>query len=596
MWLQALVVGVVSTIVYLIVEAGINLFRNESNTPAVWQSAIGNLVVQTLAWRLAFFMWPRPFIWSNIYLMILACAIIAAIISGAVGTRQNEYGDDDYNYSGTAGLVVVIVVWGLFGAIGNYYAINSGNASALADRVQVTNEPVGTYPETDSEHIPIVPEQAARFKANQAISENTGTDGVPSGLSTKYDLGDVVMQSVGGKLVYVVDLRVNHLGFPRFSNDERNTVPCYITVDAEDPNAKGQLHCGYKMVLNPNGAGSHSMRRYLQREFPGYTIQDVTIEIKDDGTPTYTAALSKPAYRYGTSVPVKMVVVDPQARTNTVYELDEVPTYVDRVYSAEVAIAEMGWWGKWDKAKFQRVRENKTDRYEVSDGIANLVYLKGSDHPVWQILMTDFTEKTAINYVALYDARTGDVRLYTVSGVQKESEVKKTVVDAAQNQVHHVPVHMTLHRIRGVFAWVAPMVAKEEEQSASIQRYMIVGAESTQGTNIQFANTLEELYLNWDKWLTNNLSTAAPGEDSETKTISGTVSNMAQSNIAGNTVYFIIVETTDGQELSFKGQYDEKKTELPFVKTGSTVTITYLDTGTALMLMTDIDVGEVSLK
>lgn len=561
------------------------------------------LVTLVIAWY-GLWHYHQPLMFSNVFWYTFVCLLIGTIVGGIknglteyntrrshnYGSRRSTWQSEESHDSphkqrtwtepGALVFGLAMIGWLIFGAAHGIWSIGGADAAKrLASQVEVTEQPFGEYPETDTEHMLLVPEEAARTKAGLALSQP------PSGdyqtISTRFEVRDGALQSIDGHLFWAFDLKFNSW---RNANRENRTVPGYILVDAEDPNAGPQLKLGFTMKWTPGAPTDSSIDRLIWTKYRSYEIDDLTLEIRDDGQPFYTATLNKPAHTWGKTVPQMTIVVDPQTGEIVEFPLDspELPEWIDRIYSDDTVKQLMNWWGHWGdpKANYRWCCENKANRWSVS-GNPTLVYVadEGRGHPEWQMLMTSWSRDDVASFVVLFNGRDNTARLYRVPELQVQSSVAGVFRDNPKNLVGHDPVHLSLHQIYGHLTWVASYIPKADSTSPkTLANIGLMRANAVSANNVQVAGTKEEVLVAYRNWLSGNQSTADPATQAESKTRTGTIAFAAADTSGGLTHYLIIL--VEDPDRIYSGTYDGAKLELPFApsRVGKRVTIEYTET------------------
>ncbi len=265
-----------------------------------------------------------PLILANLVLMV-----ITAILSSR--RRLN---------AGSAVAALAIVTFGTVWLIGH----NSGHNAYLASHlVSVTLASGDQMPASSTDHMVIVSPDIATTKASQAMA--TGIAGQRN-YSTYLRLGPATLQYVDGRMWYVFPLEFDGAG-----NKARLHAiePGYIMVSAEDPNAIPVEHYdgGYSMVVSLGGGqGSEPDRWAYDHGYSRYLLDDPTLEINDQGLPYYTVTLLSPRLGWTFFAPVGVLVIDAHTGQITRYALDDVPSWVDRVYSQQMALTIANWYGR----------------------------------------------------------------------------------------------------------------------------------------------------------------------------------------------------------------------------------------------------------
>jgi hypothetical protein len=430
-------------------------------------------------------------------------------------------------------IVVVMVAIGLLGQI----TWDGATAKRLVDTVQLTDAQTGEYPETDANHMVIVPVEVARQSARATLGNQGNT-------ATLYEASEPSLQVIAGH-AYWVSI-VEPKGF--FENSRVGGLGHgFVLVDAENPNTPAQY-----MHENPDktpmiikymkqGWFDNKLARYVYSQ--GYNTQpatDWTLEIDDNFRPYWTASVDTlPTGVFTTTLPQKSIVVDAQTGDISLYDLDQTPQWVDRIYSSDAVEAMMGWWGRWSQRNFSLIYTNQGDAYKVSEGQKpTLVYTK-SGRPEWQLEMSSYSNDKSAMGVVLFDGRSSNAKLYHVNNLLLEDSAAQIVMNSAANLKKNKPSHIALHKIYGKLTWVMPLIDPEEEDAekdySAFQGLALMPAESANGSGLVVdANPATALAMYRDAVYRE--SGLKPGEDSSAKSYEGVVAKVNQVVENGQTV------------------------------------------------------------
>lgn len=538
--------------------------------------------------------------YANFWMFFVEAALAAAIIGAADYLHRDEF---TFGIGAVAaGLVLILIVNGaqMMGGIWT-----DGRAKQLADYVHVVEEQPGSYPETDSNHIVVVPEQVARRSASNALNQGGNN------LSTNYELLAPQLQSLKlegattGHAYWVVGMAPAEWKTSNRLDEQGGVyVPGYVLVDAEDANVTPKIVTktsdGKDMNIKFTIGGSfgHLLDRHVwDNGYNGAVIDDWTLEVDDSFRPYWTATINKLTLNFQHSVPERVITVDAQTGEIKEYKFDEVPGWLDRIYSADTAKQILNWWGdfKQNDFGFLGTFRNATNRFKVA-GEPVLVYTK-EDYPVWQMELTSINSDTSVSYIALFDgrwSRTGSpvdkdlrptVRLYKLDSVALSTAVADSIKGAPANIKKYEPTHVAIHKIDGVMTWVGPLVpegASGHEGSTTLQGISLVQADRPiNGGDIVIGTTMDDA-LNKYATVMSSSSSSKPSEDAQLKTSTGTIDRVSTPMTEGNTsvYYFTLTGDTHVYRVGFNPTAKDANLEVPFITHGAKVKVSYRDNGT----------------
>jgi hypothetical protein len=517
---------------------------------------------------LAFYAGRPMMTFGGLVPLILVNLVVLAIIATLSTFRRLNAG------SVAAGLATV--TFGTVWLVGH----NSGHNAYLASHlVSVTVAPGDQLPASSTDHMVIVSPDIATTKASQAMA--TGVAGQRN-YSTYLQLGPATLQYVAGQMWYVFPLEFDGAG-----NKARLHAiePGYIMVSAEDPNAIPVEHYDgpYSMVVSLGGGqGSEPDRWAYSHGYSGYLLDDPTLEINDQGLPYYTVTLLSPRLGWTFFAPVGVLVIDAHTGQITRYALGDVPSWVDRVYSQQMAMTIANWYGKYSQAGFQGIGSSNANRFQVS-GEPVMVYT-GAGHPVWRMLLTSYNADSSVSKIIEMNAATGVMRIYTP---QRPMGIEDPVTQAFDNASgtgatlvkadHYQAVDLTLHVIYGHLTWMATY--EPEGSNPSFVGIGFVDAYQATANNVVFGNSKSAALQNYLAQLATEgtANGAAPEQGGEYQTITGKIADMGWDITGGQKYWYITLAGQPGHV--YVGTAASVGPALVLAQPGDPVTIRVLNVG-----------------
>jgi hypothetical protein len=457
---------------------------------------------------------------------------------------------------------------------------NSGHNAYLASHlVNVTVAPGDQLPASSTDHMVIVSPDIATTKASQTMA--TGIAGQRN-YSTYLELGPATLQLVNGRMWYVFPLEFDGAG-----NKARLHAiePGYIMVSAEDPNAAPVEHYDgrYSMVVSLGGGqGSEPDRWAYSHGYSGYLLDDPTLEINDQGLPYYTVTLLSPRLGWTFFAPVGVLMINAHTGQITRYGLDDIPSWVDRIYSQQMATTIANWYGEYAQAGFQGIGSSNANRFQVS-GDPVMVYT-GASHPVWRILLSSYNSDNSVSKIIEMNAATGAMRIYTP---QRPMGTEGAVTQAFDNASgtgatlvkadHYQAVDLALHVIYGHLTWMATY--EPQGANPSFVGIGFVDAYQATANNVVFGDSKSAALQNYLVQLAGEASAngAAPEPGGQYQTITGTIAAIGW-DITGGQKYWYITLTGHPGEV-YVGTVASVGPALVLAQPGDRVTIRILNVG-----------------
>lgn len=347
----------------------------------------------------------------------------------------------------------------------------------------------------------------------------------------------------------------------KWFGNQSNGIPAYITVDMTTQETQlVRLDEGIKYSRSEYFL--RNLNRYLRFCYPTKIFEAVTFEIDENGTPYWIASVIdyKIGFWGGADI-CGAVLLNAQTGESTYYEVEDVPTWVDTVYSANMLINQLTYNGKYRSGFFNSIFGQKgvlrpTEGYNYI-AIGDDVYLYTG--------MTSVTSDQSNVGFVLINMRTKEARYYVMSGAEEYS-----AMESAQGAVQEKKYTATFPILLNI-AERPTYFMSLKDGAGLVKMYAFVDMEQYQivGTG----NTVDEARQNY----VNNLMDAgvqvdeAPEEDLQETTVSGVVAQVSSAVVDGNTKYYVMLQ---GDSTVYVLPV-EMSSLLPFVKEGDTLSMVF---------------------
>lgn len=398
----------------------------------------------TIFWILAWFS-----IVNNIVDMCIAWGVADTPVVGIV-----------YNVILIIVMIVVPIIDSNSTKSGRKAIYESINEQQISEEVFI-NDPVRL------EHARVVPRATAVHKIRSRMTQ----DGVNFGTFYKMEIQDFHIIRVQGSLYWVAPLQ-----FAKFTaqGNSGGITPGFAMVSAEDYNEEAVIITkrsnGEKLEMKylTGAYFSQNLERHLRNQFKGNIFTDFTFEIDDELNPWWVTTVIKRQSGKAYWGVEGVVITNPETGESEMYEVEDVPEWVDRIFPESVALKWLKSWGRWQEGHlFDWAAEYKMEPTKTGTSLeAWMVY--GSDgQPYW---FTGFTSLNGSDGTligkAYLNTRTGKfVFLRSNEGGKNENEVL-TIVDnkLAANKMVGNPVDPIPYNIFGEEnSWLVPIIADNGE-------------------------------------------------------------------------------------------------------------------------------------
>ena len=255
--------------------------------------------------------------------------------------------------------------------------------------------------------------------------------------------------------------------FFKWFNNRDSGIPGYIMVDPVNPNAeyeefKEPVHYSESAYF---GEDLHRALRFL---YPTKIFGSYAFEIDDNGNPYYIVSCMTPKVGLFGALDVSEVVIfNPVDGTGELYELSDVPPWVDNVFTGALASQKYDWHGTLKNGYWNSVIGNKECKV-TTDDFGYIVI----DDDVW--FFTGVTsvsnDESNIGFI-ISNARTGEYKFYNVIGAEEYSAMR-----AAEGEVQekgYIASFPSLINVAGEATYI--MVLKDN--GGLVKLYALVNVE-----------------------------------------------------------------------------------------------------------------------
>ncbi len=338
--------------------------------------------------------------------------------------------------------------------------------------------------------------------------------------------------------------QINYLGKPvrvtpltyaspiKWLTNQRNGIPAYILIDMTTQDTECvKLTEGIK--YSKGEYFNRNIYRHLRFKFPTYIFaEQIFFEIDDEGTPYWVCPVKKfNIGLFGGQTIGRVVLCNAQTGECTDYAVEDVPTWIDKVYSAELLIDLYDYSGLLKHGYWNSLLGQK-DCLQSTNGY-NYIAL---DDDVW--VYTGVTsvsgDQSNVGFV-LMNQRTMETRYYKVEGAIEDS-----AMSSAEGQVQNLGYRATFPLLLNIADEPTYFMALKDS-AGLVKKYAMVNVQKYQWVAI--GDTLKECEKNYTELLNTNGIVSSMAE--ELKSITGQIKSISPIVLEGNTHYYICLENSD---------------------------------------------------
>lgn len=459
--------------------------------------------------------------------VILLCVVYAVcklILTVGIGIKKNaEIGASTFKNVFKVATVpsVIVIVAVAVAIIGSLTGAKLFRANDYASLLTVSDGDFASeVAEIDWDQIPMLDSTSANNLANRKLGE----------------LSDLVSQFVVSESSSQINykgspVRVTYLEYTNFFKwlSNRDTgIPAYMTIDMRTQEVTVvRLEEGIK--YSPSEYFNRNLYRHLRFKYPTLMFDNINFEIDENGTPYWLASVvEKKIGLFGGTDVVGGVLVNAITGECQYLDLDEVPAWVDRLYSADLLVEQYDYRGLYSNGFFNALF-SQSGCTQTTYGYNYIVL--GDD--VW--MYTGVTSVTSdegnIGFI-LVNQRTKEAKYYSCAGAEEYS-----AMSSAEGAVQQYSYQSTFPLLLNVSDQPTYFMALKDG-AGLVKMYAMVNVRQYQ--LVATGYTLEECNNNYLNLLaSNNLVDGELQITPDTLTVSGEIADIRTANIEGNTYFYI---------------------------------------------------------
>lgn len=314
----------------------------------------------------------------------------------------------------------------------------------------------------------------------------------------------------------------------KWVTNRKNGIPAYMTIDmATQETELIKLDNGIKYSFSE--PLNRNVNRYLRFNYPTYMFDKISFEIDDNGTPywicpvkTYSIGL------FGGPIIKKVILLNSITGELTEYNIEDVPMWVDSVYSADLLISYYNYYGMLKNGYFNSILGQK-GCLKTTEGY-NYIALN-DDVYVYTGVTSVGGDRSNVGFV-LMNQRTGESKYYTISGAQETSAMA-----SAEGQVQHLGYKATFPLLLNISNQPTYFIALKDE-AGLVKKYAMVNIEKYQ--IVAIGDTISECENNYIDLLSK--SNIEINKNKTKQNIKGKITYIKELVIDGNSHIFIKID------------------------------------------------------
>jgi len=347
----------------------------------------------------------------------------------------------------------------------------------------------------------------------------------------------------------------------KWLTNQSQGIPAYIRIDMATQNTECvKLTEGIR--YSESEYFNRNIYRHLRFHYPTYIFDDqIFFEINDEGTPYWVCPVKKfNIGLFGGQTIGTVVLCNAINGECEEYDVQDVPNWVDKVYSAELLTGLYNYYGTLKHGFFNSVLGQK-DCLQATNGY-NYIALE-DDVWVYTGITSVSGDQSNVGFV-LMNQRTMETKFYTVEGAIEDS-----AMSSAEGQVQNLGYRASFPLLLNISGEPTYFMALKDG-AGLVKKYAMVNVQKYQWVAI--GDTVQECEKSYVRLLTTNGITKN-GSTGVFDVAEGKIASIAPVVIEGNTHYYVCLENSD--EIFDVNVSDTTLVEIVKYKVGDTISIEY---------------------
>ncbi len=454
--------------------------------------------------------------------------VICAIITSGMSLGNGGIGEY-VRFIKSQCLPVGILIVGLIlvSLIGSVVSMPLFRAAAYRDLLTVqTGDFAAEVDEISFDKIPMLDDQSAQRLGNRVLGDLDD-------MVSQFEVSTVYSQiNYKGRPVRVAYL--NYGDLVKWFTNRSEGLPAYIIIDMVTQEAE-VVRLTEGMKYAPSEPLNRNLLRHLRFQFPTYMFSTPTFEIDEDGQPWWICPkLEKTIGLFGGDDINGAVLMNAITGESTYYPSSEVPTWVDRVYSADLIIQQYDYHGTFVNGFINSILGQK----DVTVTTEGYNYIAMNDDVYMYTGVTSVTSDQSNVGFLLTNQRTKQTKYYRCSGATEYS-----AMDSAEGVVQHLGYKATFPLLLNISGEPTYFMALKDNAQL-VKMYAMVNVRQYQV--VATGSSVAECEQQYIRLLAqNNITTEIELPETSTK---GTLAEIRTAVLDGNSYYFLRLE---GEEVFY---------------------------------------------
>lgn len=466
--------------------------------------------------------------WYAVMFLIVILIVLAAVKTGKKSIRLSmEKGlESDFKITKTMkGLFVVLGLVFVVYLVGNILSLPFINAAKYQQLMAIEERNfTDDIKEVDYNTIPLLDKDSAALLGDRKMGSMVD-------MVSQFEVSNDYSQiNVAGRPVRVAPLV--YANTIKWLTNQKNGIPAYIMIDMTTQDTECvKLEQGIR--YSKSELFNRNIYRHLRFKYPTYIFDSqIFFELDDEGTPYWVCPVKKfNIGLFGGQTIGNVVLCNAITGECVDYKVEDVPQWVDKVYSAELLSRLYDYSGLLKHGYWNSVLGQK-DCLRSTNGY-NYIALE-DDVWVYTGVTSVSGDQSNVGFV-LMNQRTMETRFYKVEGAIEES-----AMSSAEGQVQNLGYRSTFPLLLNIADEPTYFMALKDG-AGLVKKYAMVNVQKYQWVAI--GDTIQECEKNYNSLLSTNGIVSQNAEDY--KSVSGEITAIAPIVIEGTTHYYVCISSTE---------------------------------------------------
>ena len=391
-----------------------------------------NIILTLIIGAVIFYIYLPPINISSIlfWIYIIALIIIYTVISLVSKGSSYRLITNDYVLNlpkdvkalsiSIASIIVVILVV-------NIICSPLFNAKSYSKRITIDESDnfLNDVSEVDFTKVPLLDRDSSEKLGDRVMGQ------MSEYVSQYYVSNQYTQINYNDEIIRVTPLEYD--GFIKWISNRKKGIGAYITVNSVNGESKlVKLNNGMRYM--PSAHFNENLKRKLRFSYPTEIFGTSKFEIDNDGVPYWIT----PTYKY-TGVELKtkvsgIIIFDPVTGKSKKYAPNEIPSWVDNAYNADLIIEQVDDWGTYRDGFLNSIFGQK-NVVKTTDGYNYLAL--NDDIYLYTGITSVLSDESNLGFI-LSNMRTGKTTFYPVAGAEEYSAMA-----SAEGQVQQMNYEST---------------------------------------------------------------------------------------------------------------------------------------------------------